>query len=127
MHPSCDQADFYRNHPYDSLHIAHVSLNQRGEPATVDTLIYKVAEQFKVPEVSVITRNQVNRIICLFLHPGKASLPGRSQVVPIREVETVVESCCHHGEDGGDAGCLQGFLKEGINFDSCYFVYIRFV
>ena len=105
VHPACDQANFYFNRADNSLNEAHVSLDQRSEPTTVDSLIYEIAEQFKVPEVSVVARDQIQRVVGLFLHPRETPLPGRCQVVPVCKVEAIVERGRHHCEQGGDTGC----------------------
>ena len=68
-----------------------VTLNQRREPATVHLLPDKVSVERQVPEVLLVTGDQLERIRYFLLHPGQTALARRCQIITVREVKAIFE------------------------------------
>lgn len=78
-----------------AIDLTKIALDEWSKPSHIDLLINEVFIQIQVPKVLVIASNQLERVRALLLHPGDAPLSRRSQIVAVREIETILQVTFH--------------------------------
>jgi hypothetical protein len=78
VHSSRNKSNYYFNFPNFAYFLSKISLNKWCQPFIWYLLSKEIFIEIKVPEISLISRNNFNRVTTSFLHPFNSSLSATS-------------------------------------------------
>lgn len=91
VHPPCNQSDLHTFTVNNRGFLAKVSLHKGRKPLRVDFISDEIRIECQVPKVILVTRDEFHGIFRVLLPPFKSSLAWASHIVPIAEVESILQ------------------------------------